>query len=156
MSDAQGAGRLEGIWVKRVRRGPMDARDRVTIDGSGLVGSASRGGRRAVTIIEREVFDRLQAELDPSVRPEMRRANLMISGVRLEGARGRVLEIGACRIRVGGELKPCDIMDDRGFPGLRAALGPHWAGGVYGVVVRPADVALGDPVRWVEDSALGE
>ena len=152
MSEPAGRGRLEAIWVKRARRGPMDARERVTIDASGLVGNANRGGRRPVTVIEREVFARLQTELDPGIRPEMRRANLMISGLSLEGTRGRVLEIGGCRIRVGGETRPCEIMDDRGFPGLRAALDPHWGGGIYGMVLRPAEVALGDPVRWVDES----
>jgi MOSC domain-containing protein YiiM len=160
MSDRTGTGRLEAIWVKRARRGPMDARERVTIDGSGLVGNANRGGRRPVTVFEREVFTRLQADLDPAVRPEMRRANLMISGLSLEGTRGRVLEIGGCRIRVGGETRPCETMDERGFPGLRAALDTHWGGGIYGMVLRPAEVAVGDPVRWVDESdspsSLGE
>ena len=128
----------------------MDPRDQVVLDGGGLVGNANRNHRRAVTLIEREVFDRVRAELDDAVRPEMRRANLMLSGVRLVGARGRLLAIGAARIRIGGETRPCELMDEEGYPGLRAALEPHWGGGAYGTVETPGTIVLGDAARWVE------
>lgn len=37
-------GRLEKIWIKRAKRGPMDGKDRATlIEGRGLVGSANQG-----------------------------------------------------------------------------------------------------------------
>lgn len=143
-------GRLEAIWLKRSHGGPMDPARRAVVDAQGLVGSANRGGRRTVTIIEREVFDRIRSELDPSVAPAMRRAGLMISGLPLEGSRGRLLAIGPVRIRVGGETRPCETMDEEGFPGLRAALSPHWGGGVYGRVEAIGEIAVGDPAHWAE------
>jgi MOSC domain-containing protein YiiM len=111
-------GRLEAIWVKRVRRGPMDPVARAALDAQGLVGNANRGGRRAVTLIERETFERVAGVLGPAVDPAMRRANLMVSGVRLAGSRGRVLAIGRTRVRIGGETRPCERMERRARAGL--------------------------------------
>ena len=143
-------GRLDAIWLKRARGGPMDPQERAVLDAGGLVGNANRSYRRSITIIEREVFDRLRDALSPAVRPVMRRANLMISGLPLEGSRNRILAIGAVRIRIGGETRPCELMDEEGYPGLQAALAPHWGGGAYGTVVIPGEISVGDPVRWVE------
>jgi MOSC domain-containing protein YiiM len=149
MSDpSRRTGRLDAIWLKRGHGGPMDPTHAAVLDEHGLVGNADRGGRRAVTVIEREVFDRIRAELGEAVRPEMRRANLMISGLPLAESRGRRLAIGGCRIRVGGETRPCLLMDEEGLPGLQAALRPHWGGGIFGRVEVPGAIAVGDPVFW--------
>jgi MOSC domain-containing protein YiiM len=145
-------GRLEAIWVKRVRRGPMDPVARALLDDRGLQGNANRGGRRAITLIERETFERVRGTLGPAVDPAMRRANLMISGVRLAGTRGRVLTVGRTRIRIGGETRPCERMDEA-HEGLRAALEPEWDGGAFGVVLEGGEIAVGDPVAW-EQTAL--
>jgi MOSC domain-containing protein YiiM len=131
----------------------MDSVARAALDGSGLVGNANRGGRRAVTLIERETFERVRATLGAAVAPVMRRANLMVSGVRLAGSRGRVLTIGGARIRIGGETRPCERMDEA-LPGLRAALEPDWGGGAYGTVLEGGEIAVGDPVGWEQLSLL--
>jgi MOSC domain-containing protein YiiM len=138
----------------------MDPVARAQLDDRGLVGNANRGGRRAVTLIERETFERVRlptlrvgARLGSAAEPVMRRANLMVSGVRLAGSRGRVLTIGRARIRIGGETRPCERMDEA-LPGLRAALEPDWGGGVYGTVLEGGEIAVGDPVAWEELSLL--
>lgn len=144
-------GQLEAIWIKRAKRGPMDPAERATLDARGLVGNANRGGRRAVTIVEREAFDRIRATLGDDVHPVMRRANLMVSGIRLADSRGRILAVGPCRIRVHGETRPCERMDEA-FAGLRAALRSDWGGGISGVIEEGGEIVVGDPVRWVERS----
>ena len=54
------SGTLEAIWIKRMKRGPMDSVEMATLEkGVGLMGNANQGGRRQVTIIEREVWERL-------------------------------------------------------------------------------------------------
>lgn len=83
------------------------------------MGSANLGWRLAVTLIEREVFHRIRGELDPSVTPGMRRAGLMIASLPLDGSRGRLLAIVPVRLRIGGETRPCEMMDEEGFPGIR-------------------------------------
>ena len=125
-------GRLEAIWIKRAHRGPMDSVSAAElVAGRGLVGNADQGRRRQVTVIEREVWERLMHELSAHISPSARRANLMISGVSLEGVRDRVLRIGGCRIRLLGETRPCERMDEA-LPGLREAMKSGWGGGSFG------------------------
>jgi MOSC domain-containing protein YiiM len=92
------------------------------------------------------VFDGLRASLDPSIEPSMRRANLMVSGIRLEGVRQQALWIGSCRIELIGETRPCEQMDEA-FQGLRSALDPAWGGGAYGKVLVGGEIRVGDEVR---------
>jgi MOSC domain-containing protein YiiM len=138
------AGRVEAIWVKRSVRGVMDPADEVDmVAGKGIARDASYGrSRRQVTLIEKEVFDRVRTAL-PATEPVMRRANLMLSGVRLAESRGRVLRVGGVRIRIGGETRPCERMDEQ-CAGLRSALSADWGGGAYGVVLDDGLVRVGD------------
>ncbi|HEY8195559.1 MAG TPA: MOSC domain-containing protein [Gemmatimonadales bacterium] len=121
------------------------------VAGRGLVGNADQGRRRQVTIIEREVWDGLMQQLDASVSPAARRANLLVSGIRLAESRDRVLRVGACRLRIWGETRPCERMDEA-LEGLRAALRFDWGGGVFAEVVEGGEIGLGDEVAWSQES----
>jgi len=144
-------GRVETIWLKRAVRGPMDAvREATVVEAAGLEGDANNGrSHRQVTIIEREIFDRVREDLS-GADPVMRRANVMVSGLPLADSRGRVLALGPVRIRIGGETRPCERMDEQ-CDGLRAALSPPWYGGVHGVVLAGGRVRVGDPVFFEAD-----
>jgi MOSC domain-containing protein YiiM len=143
-------GTLEAIWIKRARRGPMDPAPTASlVAGRGIEHNADQGGKRQVTIISADVFDELRRSLGPQVNPAMRRANLMVRGVSLAESRGRTLRIGAARVRVYGETRPCHLMDEA-LPGLRKALQPEWRGGVFGEIVEGGDIAVGDAVAWEE------
>ena len=143
------SGRLEAIWLKRERGGTMDAVAEVTAQvGGGLAGDANFGRtRRQVTLIEKEVFDALKDEFGSLVDPALRRANLMVSGVRLADTRDRKLRIGDCLLQVRGETRPCTLMEDQ-LTGLRDALDPRWRGGVFCTVLSDARIQVGDEVRW--------
>jgi len=108
---------------------PVD--EAVAMQGRGLEGDADFDRDRQVTLIEREVFDRLKAEVDDSVEPVMRRANLLVSGIRLEGTGDRTLAVGDLRIHIRGETRPCERMEEA-CEGLMDALEPHWGGGAHG------------------------
>ena len=141
-------GRLEAIWIKRAHRGKMDeVTEAVAIAGQGLEGNVDRSRRRQVTIIEREVWERMMRALDADVPPSSRRANFMVSGVRLAETRGRTLRVGGVRLAIGGETTPCERMDEA-LPGLRAAMQPEWGGGVFAQVLDDGIVAVGDAVGW--------
>ncbi|MDQ3488193.1 MAG: MOSC domain-containing protein [Acidobacteriota bacterium] len=138
---------LAAIWIKRVKRGPMDPASTATLDTKGLLGNANRGGRRQVTLISRERWDAVMATLGVPVAPSTRRANLMVSGVDLEKSRGRVLRVGATRLRVNGETRPCWQMEEA-QPGLQAALDKGWGGGAFAEVLDGGEIHVGDAVSW--------
>ena len=139
---------LQAIWIKRFKRGPMDPADRANlVAGRGLQGNMNQGGRRQVTIIEAERWAETCAELGVAVPPTARRANLMVSGLPLADSRQRILRIGAVRLRVLGETRPCERMDEA-QPGLRRALDPDWRGGAFAEVLDDGEIAVGDPVGW--------
>ena len=143
-------GRLERIWIKRAHRGPMDpVVEARLIAGQGVAGSVDRSRRRQVTVLTREAWERCMAELEADLDPSARRANLLVSGVDLENTRGRVLQIGDVRLLIGGEVTPCERMDEA-FTGLRAALRPSWRAGAFAQVLDDATIRIGDPVRWGE------
>lgn len=137
------SGRVEAIWIKPVRKGPMDPVSSAAFrTDAGIDGNANQGGRRQVTVIEREVFERIREAL-PDADPAMRRANVMVSGVRLADTRDQVLRLGGVRLLIRGETRPCHRMDEQ-CPGLTAALDPGWGGGAFGVVLDDGEVSVGD------------
>ena len=149
MTDTKG--RVEAIWIKRARRGSMDPVEVAeAVEGRGLVGNADQGGRRQVSLIEREVWTRLMDELGGDLDPSRRRANILVSGVRLAESRGRTLRVGPVRILMGGETRPCERMDEA-LPGLRDAMKPNWNGGAYGQVLVSGPISVGDYVSWLPD-----
>jgi MOSC domain-containing protein YiiM len=145
-------GRLQAIWIKRMKLGPMDAAESAAlVAGKGIVGNANQGGKRQVTIIEQEVWEGLMQQLEAGLSPSERRANLMTSGVRLADSRGRILRVGACRIRIYGETRPCERMDEA-LAGLRQALRDNWGGGAYGEILDDGEIAIGDVVTWESEA----
>jgi MOSC domain-containing protein YiiM len=151
------AGRLRAIWIKRFKRGPMDSRQAaVLVAGRGLEGNANQGGRRQVTLLDEDGWAAAMAEMGDSgagLSPSTRRANLLVSGIRLTQSRGRILRIGSCRLRNWTECTPCERMDEA-RPGLRRALRPGWRGGACAQVLEGGPIAVGDPVEWEEEDAL--
>jgi MOSC domain-containing protein YiiM len=140
-----GTGRLEAIWIKPAHKAPMVELGGVAlVAGKGIIGNANQGGKRQVTVIEQEVFDLLRSTL-PGSAPIMRRANFMVSGIRLAHSEGTTLTVGGVRILLQGETRPCYRMDEQ-CPGLTAALDPEWRGGAFGVVLDSGEVRVGEAV----------
>lgn len=128
----------------------MDPVARASITDTGLTGSVRAGSVRQITLLEREIWEDRTTAVGSSAPPSQRRANLLVSGISLAHSRGRLLRVGAARLRVAGETKPCERMDEVA-PGLQAAMRPDWGGGVFTQVVAPGDIAVGDPVEWADE-----
>lgn len=144
-------GTIQAIWRKRAHRGPMDPVSRAELlTGEGMASNADVRTKRQVTLLEAEEWEAVRDALGvPDLDPRLRRANVLLRGVRLADSRSRVLRLGPARIRIHGETRPCRLMDDA-HPGLQEALRPPWRGGAYGVVLEGGPIAVGDTVKWEE------
>ncbi|MBL8995496.1 MAG: MOSC domain-containing protein, partial [Spirochaetia bacterium] len=109
-------------------------------------GNANQGGRRQVTLIEKEIWSDL-GEKFPGLDPSLRRANLLVSGIALKESVGKIIQIGNCRLRILGKTDPCPRMDEA-RSGLQAALHGNWFGGVYGECLDDGVIQIGDAVSW--------
>ena len=141
-------GRIEAIWIKRFKRGPMDAvTEAEMVNRRGLAGNADQGGRRQVTLIDAAVWEQVMKQLNANLDPSLRRANLMVRGIDLAQSRKKILQLGACRVRIFNETKPCERMDEA-LLGLQKALYDDWRGGAFGEVMTGGIVRVGDVARW--------
>ena len=144
----ESTGRLDAIWLKRAHRGKMDpVHEAELIPGRGLAESVGRSSRRQVSLLEREVWERVTGGLGSSLNAVARRANLLVSNMALVRTRGRILRIGETRLVIGGELTPCERMDEA-LPGLQDALKPEWVGGVFAQVLDGGVIRVGDVIEW--------
>jgi MOSC domain-containing protein YiiM len=145
------ADRLENILTKHFRRGPMDAQSTAQVCArAGLLDNVDQRGFRQITIISQEQWQTVTAAMGVEAEPSVRRANLLVSGINLKKSGGKVLVIGTCQLKVNGETRPCERMD-QALPGLRTALDSHWTGDVYTEVLNDAVIPTGDKVSWEED-----
>jgi MOSC domain-containing protein YiiM len=139
---------LHQIWIKRVHRGPMDAAAAATlVAGRGIAGNADQGGKRQVTLMDLERWHELMDQRGGDLDTSARRANLVIDGLDLFDARGKTLHIGKTRLLIGGEVRPCERMDEA-LPGLQGAMRERWGGGAFAEVIEGGEIAVGDPVSW--------
>ncbi len=151
-------GRLAGIARRPRPRGPVEVIRSVSVTTVEGVHGNFRGAvmpgkrpRRQISLIEAESWAAALADL--GLHPEdmlawsVRRADLLVQGLRLPREAGTVLAIGSSlRIEVTMECDPCSRMDEI-QPGLRSALMPDWRGGFLGKVVTDGDIAVGDEIR---------
>jgi MOSC domain-containing protein YiiM len=152
------AGRLGGIARHDRPRGAIETVSHVIVTRTEGVHGDFRGAvrpgksaRRQVSLIEAESWAAALGELGTGTAATLpwhvRRANLLVEGLRLPREPGVVIAIGATlRIEVTCECDPCRRMDEIA-PGLKTALLPDWRGGVLGRVLADGEIAVGDEVR---------
>jgi MOSC domain-containing protein YiiM len=139
---------LERIWLKRGKGGPMDPVEIADLEVErGIRGNANRGGRRQVTIISKQRWAELMDALGADLPPSARRANLLVSGIDLVDSRGRVLRVGDTRLKINGETRPCEQMEDA-HAGLQELMRDRWGGGAFAEVVDGGEIHVGDSVEW--------
>lgn len=151
-------GRLGGIARHDRSRGAIETLPHVMVTRTEGVHGDFRGairpgksGRRQISLIESESWAAALQDLglfaDRSLPWHVRRANLLVDGLRFPREVGRIIAIGASlRIEIACECDPCSRMEEIA-PGLKAALLPDWRGGVLGRVLADGEIAVGDEVR---------
>ena len=110
---------------------------------------AARKGvyRRQVALIEAESWQAVLQDLGADIPWQLRRANLLVEGLRLPRRAGtRVLIGDTCELRVNVECDPCSRMEEI-HPGLEQALTSDWRGGFLAEVIRDGEVQVGDEIR---------
>jgi MOSC domain-containing protein YiiM len=152
------AGHLIGIAWRSARREPMQTLDNVEISVERGVAGDHKGPkfkRRAVTVLAREDWAAALADLAATGAEvgdldwTVRRANLLVEGIRLPRAAGATLQIGPVLLEVTYPTTPCARMDEA-RQGLRKALHPEWRGGVTCLVLEGGHVSIGDGVEIVQ------
>lgn len=140
-------GELVGIAVREKSQAPMQEPSAADVTLEAGVAGDFRGkpGPRQVTVLCEEAWAAACAELGETLPWTLRRANLLVRGVDLEGSAGARLAVGDVVLEVSEECDPCRVMDLQ-REGLRRALEPAWRGGVACRVVVPGRVAVGAPV----------
>lgn len=102
--------------------------------------------KRQVLILAREDWELALAEVGTMVDWTVRRANLLVEGIKLPREWGTRIAIGGAVLESTVECDPCFRMDEQ-LMGLDAALRPHWRGGVLARVVEDGEIMIGDEVR---------
>ena len=141
-------GKLENIATRHAKRAPMIESRKILITLEGGLAGDSRGklGKRQVTVLAREAWDRALTGLTPPIPWTARRANLLVSDLDLADSLGQTLTIGPIVLEITGETAPCERMDEA-CPGLKEALEPEWRGGVTCRVVRGGSIQIGDEAK---------
>ncbi len=143
-----------GIARRPARREPMqEISSAVILTGGGVEGDHKglKFPNRGVTVLSREAWEQALAELDASdgtvcLPWTVRRANVLVEGVRLPRARGGIVRIGSAMLEVTYPTQPC-VQMERARKGLLKALHPDWRGGITCRVINGGPISLNDTIE---------
>jgi MOSC domain-containing protein YiiM len=146
-------GTLLGIARHGRPRGPMETVETVEVTVNEGVHGDFRGSlkpgrnKRQVTVMAAADWRAALAEVKQPVEWQERRVNLLVDGLALfETTGARLVFASGLTLEVTGECDPCSRMEEVS-PGLKAALLPHWRGGVTTRVIEGGRLHVGDAVR---------
>jgi MOSC domain-containing protein YiiM len=145
------AGKLEWIGLRPARRVPLQSFPHVEVLADhGLAGDhkAQRGGgKRQVTLIQREHLDAIAALLGrDAIEPGLLRRNLVVSGINLLALRDTQFEIGGVVFEGSGLCEPCSRMEEVLGAGGYNAMRGH--GGILARVLGSGMIRVGDAVAY--------
>ena len=141
-------GTVEWIGVRPKRKAVLNEVDSVAITvESGLVGdhNVNKGGKRMVTLIQKEHIDLVQSVMGKSVSPLDLRRNIVVSGINLLALHDQEFTIGdGVILRGTGHCVPCSRMEQNLGSGGYNAMRGH--GGITATVVVGGTVDVGSYV----------
>lgn len=117
----------------------------VAIENKGLDGDRSKGGKRQVTLIQKEHIAAVASFLGKSsIDFTLTRRNILVEGINLLALKGKQFQIGEAILEYSGECHPCSRMEDAlGYGGYNAMRG-H--GGITAKIIKTGLISVGDSV----------
>ena len=147
----QQEGKIVSIALKTAHGAPLIEVQEARVSEEGIEGNVHQRAERRITFLSKEQWAEVEQELDTLLPWTTRRANILVEGLDLVATLGKSLQLGDVRIHINGETEPCGQME-AAHAGLRDVMKPDCRGGVYGNVVQPGPIRVGDTIRVVEES----
>jgi len=140
-------GILIGIARREKTRAPMEEIESALVTTKSGIEKDFRGkpGNRQITILAEEDWESACKTMEKNLTWTLRRANLLVKGIKLQETTDSLIQIGNLTLQVTGETDPCSRMDEE-VPGLTKALLPDWRGGVLCRVIADGKISLGNQV----------
>lgn len=144
-------GKIEWIGIRPKRRAALIPKKQISISvKEGLEGDhfSKEGGKRMVTLIQKEHLDTVSAILNKNISGAHTRRNMVISGINLNALHDAEFQLGDEVVLQGtGFCHPCSRMEENlGTGGFNAMRG-H--GGITAKVVRGGMIKCGEEVRFI-------
>jgi MOSC domain-containing protein YiiM len=142
---------LLDIAFRSKSRAPMQTKVETMVSKVAGVENDFRGkpGKRQVTVLSLEQWQRACEEVHTTLPWTVRRANLLVDGVIFDSSMtGKQIKIGQLILLITGETDPCPKMDAQ-HQGLTKALTPDWRGGVCCRVIADGRVKVGDQLSII-------
>ena len=143
-------GKITAIALRSRPKGPMVLVEAVDcMENGGLAGDVESRPDRGITFLSSRQWGEVTSDLGKDIPWHTRRANILVEAGGMGHLIGTTIRVGAIRVRVNAETRPCALMD-RLEPGLRAVLTPDCRAGVYGRILESGSIRVGDEVAIVE------
>jgi MOSC domain-containing protein YiiM len=146
-------GRVERIFVRSARRGPVVGLDHAAILPGGLAGDhRGKPSPRAVTLIQAEHLPAIAALCGmKSLDPATLRRNVVVSDINLLALRDWRFRLGTALLEGTGVCPPCSRMEEILGPGGYNAMRGH--GGIVARVIEEGEIRRGDQLLAIEPLA---
>lgn len=141
-------GKIEWIGLRPKKKADLLSVETATITvDSGLDGdhNKNKGGRRMVTLIQKEHIDLVAQVMGKAISPSDLRRNIVVSGINLLALHDQEIRLGNGVVLKGtGYCVPCSRMEENLGPGGYNAMRGH--GGLTTTVISGGEIKLNDQV----------
>ena len=153
-------GSVVSLYIAKRSSAPMIEMDQLTaLAGRGIEGdryflgtgtySKTPQPGRQVTLIKREVLDRLKDEFGIAVGPEECRRNIVTQSIELNDLIGGEFSVGSVRLRAHRITQPCMYLEKLlNRPGLYEAMWDN--GGISCEILSDGIIKPGDPIITIQ------
>jgi len=147
-------GKIEWIGLRPKKKADLLSVEAATITiDSGLNGdhNKNKGGKRMVTLIQKEHIDLVAQVMGKEISPLDLRRNIVVSGINLLALHDQEIRLGNGVVLKGtGYCVPCSRMEENLGPGGYNAMRGH--GGLTTTVISGGEIKLNDQVRLSMDT----